>query len=259
MFIKLTRLDNSPIWLNAAFIVTVEPRKGGGTIVVPIGDGLDYEVRETAEAVLGMLGDAPTPTVVPVPAPKGLAKTPDDVSPDRGMPDLLPERPVPAKPVSPVQPEPPAPSAAPVAPTASETAEVQEKSADEPAKVEEPAVVASAEEPEPAKPAKRARKTSAKAKTAAKPRKKAAVKQEPALAPKPLTPLVLDEGQVERLKKMSPRSIRKLANTLMAQFKVGDPFEVIRALEEREFFKTEGDRVLWPVAAAEAEKPVEKE
>lgn len=256
MFIKLTRLDNSPIWLNAAFIVTVEPRKGGGAIVVPIGDGLDYEVRETAEAVLGMLGDAPTPTVVPVPAPKGLTKTPDDVSPDRGMPDLLPERPVPVKPVSPVQSESPALSAAPAA---SEAAEVPKKSADEPAKAEAPAVAASAEEPEPAKPAKRTRKTAAKAKTAAKPRKKTAAKKEPAPAPKPLTPLVLDEGQVERLKKMSPRSIRKLANTLMAQFKVGDPFEVIRALEEREFFKTEGDRVLWPVAAAEPEKPVAKE
>ena len=256
MFIKLTRLDNSPIWLNAAFIVTVEPRKGGGTIVVPIGDGLDYEVRETAEAVLGMLGDAPMPTVVPVPAPKGLTKTPDDVSPDRGMPDLLPERPVPAKPVSPVQAEPPAPSAAPVA---SEAAEVQKKSADESAKVEAPAAAASAEEPEPAKPVKRTRKTAVKTKTAAKPRKKAAAKKEPAPAPKPMTPLVLDEGQVERLKKMSPRSIRKLANTLMAQFKVGDPFEVIRALEEREFLKTEGDRVLWPVVAAEPEKTAAKE
>lgn len=258
MYIKLTRLDNSPIWLNAAFIVTVEPRKGGGTIVVPIGDGLDYEVRETAEAVLGMLGDAPTPTVVPVPAPKGLTKTPDDVSPDRGMPDLLPERPVSAKPVSPVLPKPPDQSAAPAA---SEVAEVQKKSADEPANADAPAVSASAEESEPAKPAKRTRKAAAKTKAAAKPRKKAAAKKdpEPAPAPKPLTPLVLDEGQVERLKKMSPRSIRKLANTLMAQFKVGDPFEVIRALEEREFLKTEGDRVLWPVAAAETEKPVEKE
>ena len=251
MFIKLTRLDNSPIWLNAAFIVTVEPRKGGGTIVVPIGDGLDYEVRETAETVLSLLGDAPTPAVVPVPAPKGLTKTPDDVSPDRGMPDLLPERPVPAKPVTPAE---PASSALPAEPVVAKAAEVQEKSADEAAKAEAEAAVASAEEVEPAKPAKRTRKAAAKTKTAAKPRKKAAAKKEPAPEPKPLTPLVLDEGQVERLKKMSPRSIRKLANTLMAQFKVGDPFEVIRALEERAFFKTEGDRVLWPVAAAEAEK-----
>lgn len=249
MFIKLTRLDNSPIWLNAAFIVTVEPRKGGGTIVVPIGDGLDYEVRETAEAVLGMLGDAPAPTVVPVPAPKGLTKTPDDVSPDRGMPDLLPERPASAKPVPPVS-----------QPAKPEVAAPADKPAESPAKADASAEDAAVEKAEPAKPAKRTRKTTAtKAKTAAKPRKKTAAKKEAAPEPKPLTPLVLDEGQVERLKKMSPRSIRKLANTLMAQFKVGDPFEAIRALEEREFFKTEGDRVLWPVAAAEAEKPVAKE
>ena len=59
MFIKLTRLDNSPIWLNASFVVTVEPRKGGGAIVVPIGDGLDYDVREPAEVVLSLLAGAP--------------------------------------------------------------------------------------------------------------------------------------------------------------------------------------------------------
>ena len=45
-FVRLTRLDGSPIWLNASFVVTVEPRKGGGSVVVPIGDGLDYDVKE---------------------------------------------------------------------------------------------------------------------------------------------------------------------------------------------------------------------
>ena len=87
MFIKLTRLDNSPIWLNAGFIVTVEPRRGGGSIVVPIGDGLDYDVREKPEDVLALLGDAPAPVVVPVPAPEGLTKTPDDVSPEPVQPE----------------------------------------------------------------------------------------------------------------------------------------------------------------------------
>jgi len=82
MYIKLTRLDNSPIWINAAFVVTVEPRKGGGSVVVPIGDGLDYDVRETTDQVLAMLGDAPASAVVPVPAPKMLAPMPEDVSPD---------------------------------------------------------------------------------------------------------------------------------------------------------------------------------
>jgi len=95
MFIKLTRLDNSPIWINAAFVVTVEPRKGGGSVVVPIGDGLDYDVRETTDQVLAMLGEAPVPAVVPVPAPKMLAPMPEDVSPDTEpqKDELLTEKP----------------------------------------------------------------------------------------------------------------------------------------------------------------------
>ena len=85
MYIKLTRIDGRPIWLNASFVVTVEPqRNGGGSIVVPIGDGLDYEVRETPDTVLAMLEGAPAPAVVPVPPPRSLAPQPDDVSPDDG-------------------------------------------------------------------------------------------------------------------------------------------------------------------------------
>lgn len=82
MFIRLTRLDNSPIWLNAAFIVTVEPRKGGGSVVVPVGDGLDYDVREMPEAVLALLGDAPAPAILPIPTKDALTPTPEDVSPE---------------------------------------------------------------------------------------------------------------------------------------------------------------------------------
>ena len=83
MFIKLTRFDNRPVWLNAAFIVTVEPRRdGNGAVVVPIGDGLDYDVRETPEEVLRMLDGCPAPKVVPVPVSDCLTKTPDDVSPE---------------------------------------------------------------------------------------------------------------------------------------------------------------------------------
>ena len=51
MFIRLTRLDSTPIWINASFVVTVEPRRGGGSIGVPIGDGLAYDVKESPEAV----------------------------------------------------------------------------------------------------------------------------------------------------------------------------------------------------------------
>lgn len=86
MYIKLTRLDSTPIWINASFIVTVEPRKGGGSIVVPIGDGLDYDVKEPVESVLALLGDAPAPAVVPVPPPPGLAPKTLGVAPE-AVPD----------------------------------------------------------------------------------------------------------------------------------------------------------------------------
>jgi uncharacterized protein YlzI (FlbEa/FlbD family) len=82
MFIQLTRTDGVPVWLNASFVVTVEPTRGGGSIVVPIGDGLDYEVREAPETVLSMLEEAPPVKIVPVPPPKALTPRPDDVSPD---------------------------------------------------------------------------------------------------------------------------------------------------------------------------------
>ena len=82
MFIQLTRTDGVPVWLNACFIVTVEPGRGSGSIVVPIGDGLDYEVRESPETVLSMLEGAPPAKIVPVPPPKSLTPRPDDVSPE---------------------------------------------------------------------------------------------------------------------------------------------------------------------------------
>ena len=83
MYIKLTRFDNRPVWLNAAFVVTVEPRRdGSGSVVVPIGDGLDYDVRESPEDVLRMLEGCPAPQVVPVPVSDCLTKAPADVSPE---------------------------------------------------------------------------------------------------------------------------------------------------------------------------------
>ena len=83
MYIKLTRFDNRPVWINAAFVVTVEPRRdGSGAVLVPIGDGLDYDVRESPEEVLRMLEGCPAPQVVPVPVSDCLTKTPADVSPE---------------------------------------------------------------------------------------------------------------------------------------------------------------------------------
>ena len=82
MFIKLTKLDGTPIWINAVYVVTVEPRKGGGSIVVPVGDGLDYDVCESPKKVLAILGDVPAPPVIPIPSSDALTKTPADVSPE---------------------------------------------------------------------------------------------------------------------------------------------------------------------------------
>ena len=82
MFIKLTKLDGTPIWINAVYVVTVEPRKGGGSVVVPVGDGLDYDVRESPEKVLAILGDVPAPPMVPIPSSDALTKTPADISPE---------------------------------------------------------------------------------------------------------------------------------------------------------------------------------
>lgn len=93
MYIKLTRFDNRPVWLNAAFVVTVEPRRdGNGAVVVPIGDGLDYDVRESPEEVLRMLEGCPVPQVVPVPVSDCLTKTPADVSPEPARKPPEPER-----------------------------------------------------------------------------------------------------------------------------------------------------------------------
>ena len=95
MYIKLTRMNGQPIWLNASFVVTVEPTPIGGAIVVPIGDGLDYEVRESPETVLALLAGTPAPAVVPVRPPRALAPQPEDVSPEEERPsDSEPEQPV---------------------------------------------------------------------------------------------------------------------------------------------------------------------
>ena len=106
MYIKLTRMNGRPIWLNASFVVTVEPTPIGGAIVVPIGDGLDYEVRESPETVLALLADAPAPTVVPVRPPRALAPQPEDVSPEEEQlsdPEPEPESEKPAEEAKPAK------------------------------------------------------------------------------------------------------------------------------------------------------------
>lgn len=203
MFIKLTRLDNTPIWINASFVVTVEPRKAGGSVVVPIGDGLDYDVKEMPEAVLALLGDAPAPAVVPVPPPPGLAPKTLGVEAEAE----------------------PTPNAEPVAESASA-------------------------------PAKKTTRTRAKAKASAPAAETEAVTAEaasddkpPAKKPrvrrtkKPALPLTEDE--VARLKKLAPGTVRKLQNTLVAQFRAVEPEAAIVALEAHEILTIDRDHIVW--------------
>ena len=85
MFIKLTRTDGRPIWINPEFIVTVENRKDGGAIVVPAGDGLDYDVKESSEAVMRLCGgEPPAEALAPEPPPPD----PNEALPIVNAPDL---------------------------------------------------------------------------------------------------------------------------------------------------------------------------
>ena len=191
-FVRLTRLDGSPIWLNASFVVTLEPRKGGGSVVVPIGDGLDYDVRETPEAVLAYLDGAPVPEVVPVPTSDALTPTPEDVSPEGGDDDAKKEEPEAEKPAK---------------KTARRTAKRKSAAAEKPEKAE---ATPAFEQPDPASPAAE----------------------------------LLDD-EVARLRKMAPRTVKKLQNTLMTQFKSVNAEAALATLVSRGVVVIDGTRVNW--------------
>ena len=218
MFIRLLKTDGHPIWINAAFIVTIEPRKEGGSIVVPVGDGLDYEVQESAETVLSLLNEAPEPTVVPIPCTDAISKAPVSKAPK----------------------------------------------ADTQAEVETSEVNVAAE-PDTA-PAPKVGTKNAKRKTATSPRKRATARKtegevkntklEASSAPKGkdnqgkqknalTTNNTLDSAEIERLCKLSPRSVKKLRNTLTAQFKINDVDAAIRALESGGILAVDRDHVNW--------------
>lgn len=203
MFIKLTRLDNTPIWINASFVVTVEPRKAGGSVVVPIGDGLDYDVKETPEAVLALLGDAPAPAVVPVPPPPGLAPKTLGVEAEAE----------------------PTPNAEPVAdpalaPAKKTTRTRAKTKASAPAAEPEAATAEAVSDDKPPAKKPRARRTK-----------------------KPALPLTEDE--VARLRKLAPGTVRKLQNTLVAQFRAVEPEAAIVALEAHEILTIDRDHIVW--------------
>ena len=222
MFIRLTRFDGSPIWLNASFVVTIEPGRSGGSIVVPIGDGLDYEVRESPAVVLERLGNAPTPELIPVPISDSLSKLPVDVRPEGG---LLPN----AKQLAQEARE-----------QAAKDAKAEKKSLEPKVSVEPAVFVGDAPSADAdatgtvTKP--RTRKTASTAKKTTRTRKTA--------AKKPI--LDLTEEQVGRLRKMAPGSVKKLLNTLFTQFKVADAEATLKALVAHDVVMTdERERVFW--------------
>ena len=214
MFIKLTKFDSRPVWLNAAFIVTVEPRRdGNGAIVVPIGDGLDYDVRESPEDVLRLLGGAPAPTVVPVPVSDCLTKTPADV---------------------------PA-----VEPVAAETPVEETK----PKKRATRGRAKASAAPKAAKEsAKESAKASAEASTEAVAEPPVEASPVASVEP-PKAELDLSEADVLRLRKLGPKTLRKLKNTLVTQFMVADIGATVAALAAKGVLTLDGNKVLWTAEA----------
>ncbi len=216
MFIRLTRFDGSPIWLNASFVVTIEPGRSGGSIVVPIGDGLDYEVRESPAVVLERLGNAPTPELIPVPISDSLSKLPVDMRPEGG---LLPN----AKQLAQEARE-----------QAAKDAKAEKKSLEPKVSVGDAPSADADATGTVTKP--RTRKTASTAKKTTRARTKA--------AKKPI--LDLTEEQVGRLRKMAPGSVKKLLNTLVTQFKVADAEATLKALVAHDVVMTdERERVFW--------------
>ena len=203
MFAKFTRKDGSPIWLNANLIVTVEPAKGGGSVVVPVGDGLDYEVREGVDVVIAAVEGAQ----------RGVAIVP--VQPA----DVLPAA-VEASPEASGE-----PAEAPLAPPAFEGEAAEENVSEEEAAAGVAARMAFGEMMEKEKAAeaksKRTRKTKAAKPAASTTRRRSTRK----------APLELSDEQLARLRKMAPRSVKKLTNSINEkQFAVADAEKTIKAL-----------------------------
>ena len=244
MFIKLTKLDNSPVWLNASFIVTVEPRKGGGSIVVPIGDGLDYDVRERCEDVLAKLEGAPIPKVVPIPVSDCLTKTPADVSPEpEPRREIERAERIEKKTVVAEEKKAPDPLAA-EAPKPAEPDKTPESEAGKSAEGEAGKPADAGVAPEAESDAKKTvRKTRAKAKTAKETKPTTVKKTRTTRAKKPT--LDLSEDEVVRLRKMAPGSVNKLKNTLYTQFHVEDPSKTMLALEAHGILSLDRDHIVW--------------
>ncbi len=183
MFIKLTRTDGRPIWINPEFIVTVEGRKDGGSIVVPGGDGLDYDVRESPQAVMDLCGGKVVAAEIPPPP---------------AQPAEPPPQEKPAEEKGTVSAEPTISEPAPAKKRGRKASKAAAASAPPPVPETPPATEAPVVAAEPATPAEE--------KPAAKPRKRTSRKK---------PSIDLTDEQMVRLRKMAPGSRQKLLNTLV--------------------------------------------
>ena len=223
MFIKLTRLNGAPIWINGAYVVTLEKGRQVGSVVVPIGDGLDYDVKETPEQILAMI-DGKVPAVVPVPASDALTlgETGAAVLEAAAAKEAEAAK---AEPVKSAALEAKVETVEPVK-TAAEIAEESAAVAVEAVKAVETAKTAKKR----STVAKRAVKSSAKAKTTR--------------AKKPV--LDLDEKQIERLIKQKPGTKKRLINTLESQFKTASSEATVAALIAHGVVKMdENEKIDW--------------
>ena len=231
MFIKLTKKDGNPIWINSGFIVTMEPVRSGGTIVVPFGDGLDYEVREGAESIVSLIEGVPVAEIVPA------LSTEDEPAPQPETPTKSPS--------NAEEPKTPTAEPAPETQPVFEPVEVPALTSESESAAAVAAVMQLAPKPEPEKPTKRARK----AKTRPAPSGTPATEGErkiPRRRAVRKTPLQLTEEQLARVRTMAPRSVKRLSNALLTQFAVTDPETMVRALVEHDIITVdEQSHITW--------------
>lgn len=219
MFIRLTKKDGTFVWLNTNYIVTVEPVRTGGTIVVPVGDGLDYEVRESAESIISLVEGTPVSEIAATVAEPLEVKPQETAAAHEADPACTP---------------------------VFEQTELEVKSEAESAA----AVAAVMQLTPPAadaseKPAKRTRKAKVRPVPAGTPATDGERKAPRHRAVRK-TPLELTEDQLSRIRTMAPRSVKRLSNTLSSQFDVTEPETVIRSLVEHDIITVdEQSHITW--------------
>ena len=308
MFVRFTKKDGTLVWLNANLIVTIEAVRNGGAIVVPVGDGLDYEVRESVETIIPMIEDAQSEmALVPVPTRDALVPSPGTVAAERReeaeaederrqkqasksrqshshrqgrakkqeQSQTQDEKPEAAAPEQEAAPE----AAAPEPEADAQGGQVQENGplaeaepAEQPS-FEEPAVVQTDSQPETTeaesanavaavasikaemekaaeaaekKPAKRVRREKPKLAPAGTPATAGERKLPVRRRTSRRTPLEMSAEDIDRLRSMAPRTVKRVINSLKSGFKVSDSEATVRALIENNIIEAdENGRVTW--------------